>query len=81
MTVVRSKDEIPDEAYRKMVLTLMDKQASREVATAEVFRRWGYREVVTPTFEFSSDESGSTFQCSIDDAAFAACSSPFKNGR
>jgi 1,2-phenylacetyl-CoA epoxidase catalytic subunit len=39
MTVpmVRSKDEIPDESYRKMVLTLMDKQAGREVATAEVF--------------------------------------------
>ena len=35
--VVRSKDEIPDEAYKKMVLTLMDKQAGREVATAEVF--------------------------------------------
>jgi 1,2-phenylacetyl-CoA epoxidase catalytic subunit len=34
---VRSTDEIPDDAYRKMVLTLMDKQASREVATAEVF--------------------------------------------
>lgn len=34
---VRSKDEIPDAAYKKMVLTLMDKQASREVATAEVF--------------------------------------------
>src|SRR5262247_3560719 len=34
---VRSKDEIPDAAYRKIVLTLMDKQASREVATAEVF--------------------------------------------
>ena len=39
MTVLRvqSKHEIPDDAYRKMVLTLMDKQASREVATAEVF--------------------------------------------
>jgi ring-1,2-phenylacetyl-CoA epoxidase subunit PaaA len=35
--VVRSKAEIPDEDYRKMVLTLMDKQAGREVATAEVF--------------------------------------------
>jgi ring-1,2-phenylacetyl-CoA epoxidase subunit PaaA len=35
--MVRSKDEIPDENYRKMVLMLMDKQASREVATAEVF--------------------------------------------
>lgn len=34
---VRSKDEIPDESYKKMVLTLMDKQAGREVATAEVF--------------------------------------------
>src|SRR2546427_6404843 len=34
---VRSKDEIPDDAYKRMVLTLMDKQASREVATAEVF--------------------------------------------
>ena len=35
-TTVRTKDEIPDEAYRKMVLALMDKQAGREVATAEV---------------------------------------------
>jgi 1,2-phenylacetyl-CoA epoxidase catalytic subunit len=35
--VVRSKAEIPDEPYKKMVLTLMDKQAGREVATAEVF--------------------------------------------
>ncbi len=35
--VVRTRDDIPDEAYRKMVLTLMDKQAGREVATAEVF--------------------------------------------
>jgi 1,2-phenylacetyl-CoA epoxidase catalytic subunit len=34
---IRSKDAIPDDAYRKMVLTLMDKQASREIATAEVF--------------------------------------------
>lgn len=34
---VRTKDDIPDEAYRKMVLTLMDKQAGREIATAEVF--------------------------------------------
>ena len=34
---VRSKDEIPDADYKKMVLTLMDKQAGREVATAEVF--------------------------------------------
>lgn len=35
--LIRSKDEIPDESYKKMVLTLMDKQAGREVATAEVF--------------------------------------------
>jgi len=34
---IRSKDEIPDESYKKMVLTLMDKQAGREIATAEVF--------------------------------------------
>ncbi len=34
---IQSKHDIPDNAYRKMVLTLMDKQASREVATAEVF--------------------------------------------
>ena len=50
MTVlhVRSKDEIPDESYRKMVLTLMDKQASREVATAEVF---GQCVLYAPTVE------------------------------
>ena len=35
--VIRTKDEIPDDVYRTMVLTLMDKQAGREVATAEVF--------------------------------------------
>jgi ring-1,2-phenylacetyl-CoA epoxidase subunit PaaA len=45
---VRSKDDIPDDAYRKMVLTLMDKQASREVATAEVF---GQCVLFAPTVE------------------------------
>src|SRR5262249_15669532 len=35
--VINSKHEIPDEQYRKMVLTLMDRQADREIATAEVF--------------------------------------------
>ncbi len=45
---VRSKDEIPDGDYRKMVLTLMDKQASREVATAEVF---GQCVLYAPTVE------------------------------
>ena len=45
---VRSKDEIPDASYRKMVLTLMDKQASREVATAEVF---GQCVLQAPTIE------------------------------
>jgi ring-1,2-phenylacetyl-CoA epoxidase subunit PaaA len=45
---IRSKDEIPDDGYRKMVLTLMDKQASREVATAEVF---GQCVLFAPTIE------------------------------
>ena len=45
---VRSKDEIPDAAYKKMVLTLMDKQAGREVATAEVF---GQCVIHAPTIE------------------------------
>lgn len=29
-----------------------------------------------PTFQFSSDQSGSTFQCSLDNAAFSPCASP-----
>jgi ring-1,2-phenylacetyl-CoA epoxidase subunit PaaA len=45
---VRSKAEIPDADYRRMVLTLMDKQASREVATAEVF---GQCVLFAPTVE------------------------------
>jgi len=48
VSMVRSKDEIPDDSYRKMVLTLMDKQASREVATAEVF---GQCVLFAPTIE------------------------------
>lgn len=31
----------------------------------------------TPTFEFSSDQSGSTFQCKVDSAAYQLCASPF----
>ena len=30
----------------------------------------------SPSFGFSSSEAGSTFQCSLDSGAFAACSSP-----
>mgnify|MGYP001606348173 FL=1 len=45
---VRTKEDIPDEQYKNMVLTLMDKQAGREVATAEVF---GQCVIHAPTVE------------------------------
>jgi len=45
---VNSKEEIPDEQYRKMVLTLMDRQAGREIATAEVF---GQCVIFAPTLD------------------------------
>ncbi|HTW89997.1 MAG TPA: ferritin-like fold-containing protein [Candidatus Binataceae bacterium] len=46
--MINSKEEIPDEAYRKMVLTLMDRQAGREIATAEVF---GQCVIFAPTLD------------------------------
>ncbi len=47
--IVRSKDEIPDEQYRKMVLTLMDRQAGREIAGAEVY---GQALIYAPTYRY-----------------------------
>ncbi len=35
----------------------------------------------TPTFEFSSNEAGSTFECSVDTEAFASCSSPYTSAQ
>ncbi len=46
--IVKSKDDMPDADYKKMGLTLMDKQVSREVATAEVF---GQCVLYAPTIE------------------------------
>ena len=37
----------------------------------------GPSNAVTPTFEFASSENGSTFECAVDGAPFAACASPF----
>ena len=34
----------------------------------------------TPTFSFVSSEPGSSFQCRVDNAVWAACLSPFTTG-
>jgi ring-1,2-phenylacetyl-CoA epoxidase subunit PaaA len=47
-SVIHSKDEIPDDQYRKMVLTLMERQAGREIAGAEVF---GQCLIYAPTYD------------------------------
>jgi endonuclease/exonuclease/phosphatase family metal-dependent hydrolase len=37
-------------------------------------------QVGDPSFEFGTDESGATFECKLDEAAFSACSSPVELG-
>ncbi|MGH9136915.1 MAG: Ig-like domain-containing protein [Acidimicrobiales bacterium] len=34
----------------------------------------------TPTFEFSADEAGASFECSLNGAGFASCASPHTTG-
>jgi ring-1,2-phenylacetyl-CoA epoxidase subunit PaaA len=48
MNLIHNQDEIPDEQYKKMLLTLMERQASREIAGAEVF---GQCLIHAPTYE------------------------------
>ncbi len=45
---IRKKEDIPDERYRKMLLTLLERQAGREIAGAEVF---GQCLIHAPTYE------------------------------
>ena len=47
-TTVQSTKQIPDEPYRKILLTLMERQAGREIAGAEVF---GQCLIHAPTYE------------------------------
>ena len=48
ISLIRNQDEIPDEQYRRMLLTLMERQAGREIAGAEVF---GQCLIHAPTYD------------------------------
>ena len=46
--------------------------------TALTSKPTGVVSSASATFTFTSNESGATFECSLDDAVFAACSSPLE---
>jgi hypothetical protein len=59
-----------------LLATLMLAQAAAPETTI-VSGPPGVTTNATPAFAFSASVPGATFQCSLDDGAFAACASPF----
>ncbi len=66
-----------NEHYHVTALTLVNKAETTPPDTSITSGPSGPTNDNTPTWDFSSTEAGSTFECRIDTGAFTSCASPY----